>query len=269
MKMMNEELLANLRRIFDLNLYEVKIWTALLPKGISTAGELSTLSGVPRSRTYDVLESLERKGFVLMRFGKPIKYVAIPPEQVVERAKKNVLKDAEKRMKQIEKLKKSELMKRLNKFYKEGITYVEPEQLSGALRGREGLYEHLEAMIRSAKESVIIVTSESGIISKVDALRAAIRDANKRGVAIRIATPITPKNKGAVEQLRGIAQVKDLREVDTRFCVVDGTQALVMLTDEKEVPPTAEIGVWVKSERFGKAMGRFFSHLWKELPELK
>ena len=45
-----EEFLSKLRRYFSLNLYEVKIWTALLSRGVSTAGELSDIANVPRSR---------------------------------------------------------------------------------------------------------------------------------------------------------------------------------------------------------------------------
>ena len=56
-----EELLSKLRTYFSLNLYEVKIWTSLLSRGASTAGELAEISNVPRSRSYDVLESLEKK----------------------------------------------------------------------------------------------------------------------------------------------------------------------------------------------------------------
>ena len=85
-----DDLLSNLRRYFVLNLYEVKIWTALLSRGVATAGELSDIANVPRSRSYDVLESLERKGFVIMKLGKPIKYIAVPPQEVVERVKKNL-----------------------------------------------------------------------------------------------------------------------------------------------------------------------------------
>ena len=57
-----DDMLVELRRYFDLNLYEVKLWTALLSRGVSTAGELSDIADVPRSRSYDVLESLEKKG---------------------------------------------------------------------------------------------------------------------------------------------------------------------------------------------------------------
>ena len=62
-----EEFMGKLRRHFNLNLYEVRIWTALLSRGVSTAGELSSISDVPRSRTYDILESLEKKGFNIIK----------------------------------------------------------------------------------------------------------------------------------------------------------------------------------------------------------
>ena len=83
-----DEFLGRLRKIFDLNLYEVKVWTALLSRGTSTAGELSTISDVPRSRTYDILESLEKKGFIVMKLGKPIKFVAINPKKLLKELRK-------------------------------------------------------------------------------------------------------------------------------------------------------------------------------------
>ena len=61
-----EDFLNKLRHYFGLNLYEVRIWTALLSRGISSAGELADISDVPRSRAYDVLESLEKKGFIVI-----------------------------------------------------------------------------------------------------------------------------------------------------------------------------------------------------------
>src|SRR3970282_2098503 len=90
-----EEFLSKLRRYFSLNLYEVKVWAALLSRGVSTAGELSDIANVPSSRSYDVLESLEKKGFVIMKLGKPIKYIAIPPTEAVERVKKRIKNEAE------------------------------------------------------------------------------------------------------------------------------------------------------------------------------
>ena len=88
--LLQKESLQELRERFKLNIYEIKIWTSLLGKGIAAASELAELSGVPRSRCYDVLESLEKKGFIIMKIGKPIKYIAVQPNAVVEREKKRL-----------------------------------------------------------------------------------------------------------------------------------------------------------------------------------
>src|SRR3989338_11656600 len=95
---------------FGLNSYESKLWAALLSRGTATAGELSDLANVPRSRTYDVLESLEKKGFLIMKIGKPIKYLAVEPEHVIERVRKRILEDAEVQTQIIRKLEGSELL---------------------------------------------------------------------------------------------------------------------------------------------------------------
>src|SRR3989338_9178979 len=130
-----EEFLNKLRQFFGLNLYEVRIWTALLSRGVSTAGELSDIGNVPRSRTYDVLESLEKKGFVIMKLGKPIKYIAVKPDEVVERVKKYVNVLAKEKVKRLDDLKGTDVLKELNLLHKQGIEFIEPTDLSGAIRG--------------------------------------------------------------------------------------------------------------------------------------
>ena len=134
-----EEFLSRLRKIFDLNLYEVKVWTALLSRGNSTAGELSSISDVPRSRTYDILESLEKKGFIVMKLGKPIKFVALKPEEVVERVKKNLVIEAKEKSKRLEQLKGDEVLGELTSLFSEGVKYVEPAEISGSIKGRQNI----------------------------------------------------------------------------------------------------------------------------------
>ena len=132
-----EEFLSRLRKIFDLNLYEARVWTALLSRGTSTAGELSNISDVPRSRTYDILESLEKKGFIVMKIGKPIKFVALKPEEVVERVKRNLMINAQEKAKRLEQLQHDEVLGELNMIYTNGVKFVEPTDLSGSLRETE------------------------------------------------------------------------------------------------------------------------------------
>ena len=98
-KMMKEDLIKKLKGYFELNIYETKVWLALLSRGISSAGEIAEISSVPRSRTYDVLESLEKSGFVIQKLGKPVKYIAVKPEVVIEKLKNNTVSSAEEKIK--------------------------------------------------------------------------------------------------------------------------------------------------------------------------
>ena len=57
-----QDLIKKVKYHFALNIYESKVWVALISKSIASVGEIAEISGVPRSRVYDVLESLEKKG---------------------------------------------------------------------------------------------------------------------------------------------------------------------------------------------------------------
>jgi len=259
-----EEFLSKLRTYFSLNLYEVKIWTALLSRGVSTAGELSDIANVPRSRSYDVLESLEKKGFVVMKFGKPIKYLAVAPQEVVERVKKNMKSEADRKIKRLDELKETEVIDELKSLHTQGLELIEPTDLSGSLRGRHNLYNHLDMMMKNAQQSVVLMTTSQGLLRKIEGLKPTMEKLKKKGVKIRIAAPITKECKNALKELGDLAEV---RHTDTkaRFCIVDGKDLTFMVLDDKEVHPTYDVGIWVTTPFFASALQNFFDLSWKSM----
>ena len=248
---------------FGLNSYEAKLWTALLSRGVATAGELSDIANVPRSRSYDVLESLERKGFVILKLGKPIKYIAVPPAEVIDRVKKNIQDDSEKQTQTIESLRKSEVLDELALLHKKGIQHIEPFDLTGAVRGRENLNTHLSSLIKNAEKTVLLVTTEQGLIRKSQQLKSALNKARDKGVKIRILAPITKQSQTAAQILSKIAQVKNLTDFSARFCVVDGKHVSVMALDDSQIHPNYDFGVWVGTEFFTKNFESVFNVLWE------
>ena len=263
-----EEFLSKLRRYFSLNLYEVKIWTALLSRGVSTAGELSDIANVPRSRSYDVLESLEKKGFAIMKLGKPIKYIAVPPNEVVERVKKNLKVEAEERVKRLEKLKGTEVLTELATLHTQGIELIEPSDLSGSLRGRHNLYNHLETTIKNAQESVTLSTTSQGFLRKVEGLIPTFEKLKKKGVKIRIAAQITKECSQAVKDVSQFAEVRNT-DIKSRFCIVDGKELVFMVLDDKDVHPTYDVGIWVNTPFFATALEELFESSWKNMKPIK
>ena len=263
-----EEFLSRLRKIFDLNLYEVKVWTALLSRGVSTAGELSSIGDVPRSRTYDILESLEKKGFVVMKLGKPIKFIALKPEAVIDKVKRNFISDAQEKSKRLDELKGGDILQELVSLYTGGIKVIEPHELSGAVRGRNNLHNHLSMIIGNAEKSVTIMTSENGLPRKIETLKTALEKAHKKGVKIRIAAPITAKNIKAAKSISKIAEIKSVKKPDARFTIIDGKEMLFMVSNDVEVHPTYDLGVWLNTSYFSNAMEDMFELAWQKMTPL-
>src|SRR3989338_9650987 len=261
-----EEFLSRIRKIFDLNLYEARVWTALLSRGVSTAGELSNISDVPRSRTYDILESLEKKGFIVMKIGKPIKFVALKPEEVIERVKKNLVVNAQEKSKRLEKLRNDEVLSELNNLFTNGVKFVEPTDLFGSLRGRQNMYNHLDMMIRGAEKTITIVTTVEGLNRKLEMLAPALDKAKKRGVAIRVAAPIVSENLKVAKDLSKVAYVKDSSGVGLqgRFTIIDSEEVMFMLLDDKTVHPNYDVAVWLSTEFFSRALEQLFEVAWRE-----
>ncbi|PIN87257.1 hypothetical protein COV19_00625 [Candidatus Woesearchaeota archaeon CG10_big_fil_rev_8_21_14_0_10_44_13] len=247
---------------FGLNTYESKLWTALLSRGVSTAGELSDIANVPRSRSYDVLESLEKKGFIIMKIGKPIKYIAVHPSEVIERVKKRVKENADEQETILDELKTSEILDELNTLHKQGVELVEPTDLSGALKGRSLVYNHIESMIKGAKKSVVMMTTTQGLVRKYENMKNTFKKAKERGVKIRIAAPLNKDTEKIVEDLRNIVEIKHMDNITSRFCIVDEKEIAFMLLDDKEVHPTYDAGIWVNTSYFATSLQKFFDNEW-------
>ena len=257
--MLVEKDFLNKLRDFGLNTYESKIWTALLSRGISTAGELSDIANVPRSRSYDVLESLEKKGFIIMKPGKPIKYLTVKPEEVIERIKKKVEEQTEEQLALIEKLKSEKILDELSSLHSQGLDLVESIDLTGAIKGRKNIYNQLASMIKNAKKSITLVTSEEGLIRKKDILIRHLKKAKESGVKIKIAAPIEAKEKELTD-LSNIADIKNTK-IKSRFCIVDNKEILFMLMNDEKVHPNYDLAIWANTEFFANFLVKAFEKI--------
>ena len=204
-----------------------------------------------------------------MKLGKPIKYIAVKPEEVVERVKKYIHAGAKSKVKRLDELKGGDVLKELELLHKQGIEFIEPTDLSGAIRGRHNLYTHLEMMIKNANESVVLVTTNKGILRKVDALKGELKKLNKKGVDIRIAAPFSKESKNALKDMMKVGSVRniDKKDMNARFCIVDGKELMFMVLDDDEVHPTYDIGVWINTPYFAGALNSMFDVAWNNLED--
>ena len=261
-----QELIKKIKFHFNLNIYESKVWLALLNKAIATVGEIAELSGVPRSRVYDVLQSLEKRGFAIPKLDKPIKYIAVKPAVVIDHMKNGVLKDAEEKAKSLSTIRDNKEYQELEILYNRGIKPLKPEELSSAIRGRQNIYSHLKELISGAEKEVTLVSTTSALKRKAKFLKPLFEQLKNKNINIRLAASHVD-NLGNKEKIALMHLSKDLGvpirkiKINSRFCIVDKSKLLIFVTPDSD--EDSDIGIWINSPFFGRAFTAFLNPIWR------
>lgn len=250
-----------------LNMYERKIYAALISRGVSSAGELSEMTNVPRSRAYDVLESLAEKGFAIIKPSKPMQYVAVPPEEALENTKDLHRDELQNKLNKLDRFKQSDAAQELQSLYNEGVQRVEPEEMSGALKGRYNVYKHLGNMMEGAENEIRILTTADGLDDLHKNHEEELEAAQESGVHVRVLAPVNDENREAAEALEDVAEVRhladDLEErPNGRVHIIDEENVAFSLTDD-DVHPTQDTAFWSRSSHAAQdAFGPMFEIAW-------
>lgn len=248
-----QELIKKVKYYFGLNVYESKVWLALLSKNGASVGEIAEISGVPRSRVYDVLKSLEKQGFVIAKLGKPIKYIAVKPAVVVEKLKTNVMKEAKERIEELNNVQNLSEFKELEQLYSKGIEPIDLKELSSAIRGNANIYNHLKELIRGAKKEVILVSTITELKRRAHFLKPLFEKLKNDNVRLLVACNAEENNMlSAISKALGVP-VKKIK-VNSRFCIVDAEKALITITPETE---GEDLAILLHSPFFSRAMISF------------
>lgn len=251
--LVKQELISKIKDYFDLNIYETKVWLALLGKGTASAGEIAEMSGVPRSRTYDVLESLEKKGFAIVKIGKPVKYLGVKPKMILEKLKNNVRRNAEERIISLSGIKQTEEFAKLENLYKTGIAPIKSEDISAALRGRLNITSHLKDLLQNATKEVIICTNAEEIKSKIKLFQQTFGVLKRGDIKIKIALS---GDELLIKQIENDFKMKIKRiNIDAKFFIIDRKEILFYLSKDPEKEDTA---IWLNSEFFAQAFAGLF-----------
>jgi len=252
---MKPELVKRIKDYFNLNIYEAKVWLALLSKGIASAREVADLSGVPRSRTYDVLESLEKRGFAITKIGKPVKYISVKPTEVIEKMKSVVMLEAQDKVKSLGDLKGTSEYTELEQLHNSGIAPIKSHDITGSLKGRGNILVRLRELLDNAKNEVIICTSVTDFEDKSRILVPALEKMNKENIKLKLSL------SGDVEKVKKLNAKHNLKakHIDStaRFFISDKKETFFMVTPENS---EEEMGVWLQSPFFTTSISQIIEY---------
>jgi sugar-specific transcriptional regulator TrmB len=158
-----EELLNKLKDL-GFNTYEAKVYLSLLRHHPATGYEVSKESGVPQARAYDTLKVLESRKVVVPTGNKPVTYIPINPDELLDRCEKSYLSSLD--------------------FLRTNLPNIAPDFVEPVLniRGSKGIFEYAVDIITSAQQEVFLELWREDI----ELLKPHLLDAHKKGVDIKI-----------------------------------------------------------------------------------
>jgi sugar-specific transcriptional regulator TrmB len=181
---------------FGLNQYEAKAYVSLLSIGTSNAYNISKASGIPRSRIYDILESLTNSGVVMFEetSDKVKNYTALPSDVFLERIREEWscnYNDVEKELKLIEaKEKKDDI-------------YV------STVKGEKNILTFCRNLINDSKERVVISIWNNMYSELLPDLQKCIKRGCKvSGITFEVENPISVLEKHRTSKIHNSVEKK-------------------------------------------------------------
>jgi len=233
---MDSESLYLLRRI-GLNQYESRVYFSLLKAGPTSASEIGSVAEIPRPRTYDVLDKLEKKGFISVQPGRPTRFKAVELDEAINFLKMKKEEELKKSLHEMEDI-KGKLSEKIRTTKPEGK--VKAEDYVWVIKDRKNLHSKIEGLIHSAKDSILITANDAGVKNKLESFENSLRKAHKRGVKIKVVSPLT--NASLVKRMCEFAEVVK-KDHNHRMMIIDD-DVFLFLTPE---PHDREVGTWIKS----------------------
>ena len=238
--------------------YEIKTFTSLLKTGELTASNLSQQSGVPYSKIYEVLSSLEEKGWIGSDKSRPTKYFAKSPNSALQTTKQKVEEDFAKNEKII--------LNDLNPIYKKSGTAERPD--IWVLTGTMNIATRILEMIDTCREEVLIAIPKAGEEMVKQAL-PKLRHLHDKGVKITILTS-DKFDKDAIKGLTRLATVKIKKGLFGGGIISDKHNVVILLGPEISHSNASEIiAICTDHAELSGFAREYFEYLLKDVSKVK
>lgn len=216
------DLLDRLKEL-GFNSYEAKVYLSLLKHQPATGYEVSKESGVPQARAYDTLKVLENRQIVVASGTKPVTYVPINPQELLNRCERS--------------------FKASVQYLKDNLPTVSDDFVEPVhnLRGEQAILDRVIELINNAKHEIFLeIWSED-----VNLIKEPLQKAHDRGVDLKIVGyNDVDLDFGSVYQ-HGLGRTLE-NTLGGRYVILsaDGEEGIVgTLSDKEKIPQV----VWTRN----------------------
>jgi len=235
---------------FGLTDYEIRSYKSLLEIGPATASQLSEASDVPYSKIYEVLGSLEKKGWIEMEHGRPSKYYPKPPSVAMDIARsqrENAFKTSE-----------ALVLEELQPLYeKKGVRerpdiWIVRGDFNVLAKVRETI-EHVQKEILAAVPAIPDLIAE--------ALIPPVKSIVDKGVKVQLMT-MKGQMSDPMSKLSKLCEVRVREQMFGGGIIADGREVILLLGQEAE--ETIGLAIWSDHIGLAKFAKNYFEYLWSD-----
>jgi sugar-specific transcriptional regulator TrmB len=237
--------------------YEIKTFSSLLKTGELTASDLSQKSGVPYSKIYEVLGTLEEKSWIGSDDSRPTKYFAKSPSTGLDTTKQKLENDFLHNQ--------NIILNELVPLYEKSGVSEKPEiwVLSGAINITTKILE----MVDTCRNEVMIAIPEAGEELVKQAL-PKLRSLHDKGVKITILTS-DKIDKESVKAIKRVATVKIKKGLFGGGIISDKKYVVILLGPETTGEGSSDIvAIWADHAGLAGFARQYFEYLLKDSKEV-
>jgi sugar-specific transcriptional regulator TrmB len=241
----------SLERI-GLTSYEIRTYSSLLKAGELTASDLSQKSGVPYSKIYEVLGSLEEKGWIGSDDSRPTKYFAKSPATALEVTKQKMESDFKEN--------ENVVLRELVPLYEKSGVSERPDiwVLSGIMNIASKILE----MVDTCRNEVLIAFPKANEALVKQAL-PKLRLLHDKGVVITILVS-DQTEKDSLKALSRVATVKVKKGLFGGGIISDKRYVVIVLGPISESSEAETVAIWADHAGLAGFAREYFEYLLKD-----
>ncbi len=233
--------------------YEIRVYTSLLETGAMTAADISKKSGVPYSKIYEVLNSLEDKGWLESDSSRPQQFFPRSPSTALEAMRlrnENNFRESQ-----------SAIVGELMPMYTKSGIKEKPE--IWVVRGIYNIAARVSEIVQECQQELLVaLPSVAENVAKP--MQPILRTLHERGVKISVLV----SEETSPETVRALSRIADVRRKNGMFgggIIGDGKYVVLLLGesmgDNGMIDPIAMLADHAGLAGFAKG---YFQYLWED-----
>jgi sugar-specific transcriptional regulator TrmB len=229
--------------------YEIRAYTTLVEYGEQTAAELSRKSAVPYSKIYEVLNSLEEKGWVASDRSRPSRFYPKHPATCIEITKMRLEKEMAENERRI--------LEELTPIYEQRGVREMPE--IWIIRGEHNILSKIKETISSCEKELLVAIPT--LSTRLANLLTPTFTKLTQKVKVRILLT-TNIEKSVITALARLGEVRLRDQMFGGGVIADTNQVILVLGGGSE--NESQLAIWSAHTSLAKFAKNYFDYLWSD-----